>query len=101
MKGKEILARKFWEKLEFNPICTPTKLLEIKFWKGVKYGNLPPEFSPKLSGVIIWQKKIPSGVPWEFYDVIMASYPPNFQDLRGAKFWYSIDHKTSLGSSND
>ena len=79
----------------------PTKLLEIKFWEGVKYANLPPDFSTKVSGVIIQRKKIPSGVPWEFYDVIMASYPPNFQDLRGAKFWYSIDHKTSLGSSND
>ena len=53
----------------------PTKLLEIKFWKGVKYDNLPPDFSPKLSGVIIQEKKIPSGVPWEFDDVIMVSYP--------------------------
>ena len=35
---------------------------------------------------IIWgdnpAKTFPSWVPWKFNDVIMASYPPNFQDLR-------------------
>ena len=61
----------------------PTKLLVIKFWEGVKYGNFAPYFSTKVSGGDNPAKKIPSGVPWEFYDVIMASYPPNFQDLWG------------------
>ena len=37
----------------FNPVCT--------FWKGVKYGNLPPDFSPKLFGDNP-AKKIPMGI---------------------------------------
>ena len=33
---------------------------------------------------------------WEFYDVIITVYPPNFEDLKVVKSGFSIVHKTSL-----